>query len=77
MHLTMHRYLARGLLPGALLLLGTPPAAQETPYGKGTTEANKERLVLDDMEDVSDWYNGSPDETEISASDEHVKQAKS
>ncbi len=48
----------------------------ETPYGKGLSEANKERLVLDDMEDVSDWYNGSPEETTISASDKHVKQGR-
>ena len=44
---------------------GTPP-----------TEPNKERLVLDDMEDVSDWYNGSPVETKISASDAHAKQGR-
>ena len=48
--------------------------AGETPYGKGMTEANKERLVLDDMQDVSDWDNGSPVETKISASDKHVRQ---
>lgn len=51
-------------------------AAGETPYGKGMTGANKERLVLDDAEDVSDWYNGSPEETKISASDRHVKQGE-
>jgi hypothetical protein len=50
--------------------------AAETPYGKGMTEANKERLALDDMEDVSDWYNGSPEETKISASDRHAKQGR-
>ena len=44
--------------------------------GKGLSEANKERLVLDDMEDVSDWLNGSPEETTLSASDKHVKQGK-
>ena len=47
--------------------------ADETPYGKGMTEANRERLVLDDMEDVSDWYNGSPDETTLSASGKHAE----
>jgi len=31
--------------------------------GKGMTEANKERLVLDDMRDVSGWVNGSPVES--------------
>lgn len=57
----------------ALIVCSTPAVAEETPYGKGMTEANKERLVLDDMEDVADWYNGSPEETTISASDRHVK----
>jgi len=51
-------------------------AAGETPYGKGISEANKERLVLDDMEDVADWYNGSPDETTLSASDRHAKEGR-
>ena len=50
--------------------------ADETPYGKGMTEANRERLVLDDMEDVSDWYNGSPDETTISASGKHAREGE-
>lgn len=49
---------------------------EEAPGGKGMTEANKERLVLDDMEDVADWGNGSPDETTISASDRHVKEGR-
>jgi len=55
---------------------GAPVTAAETPTGQGMSEANKERLVLDDMEDVSDWYNGSPQETTISASDRHVKQGR-
>jgi hypothetical protein len=59
----------------AFALLTTIAAvAGETPYGKGLTDQNKERFVLDDMEDVSDWYNGSPDETTISVSNESVKQ---
>lgn len=48
----------------------------ETPRGKGLTEANQERLVLDDMQDVSDWYNGSPDETVISSSDRRVREGR-
>ena len=48
--------------------------APEQPCGKALTEANKERLVLDDMEDVSGWDNGSPVETTLSRSDAHVKQ---
>lgn len=51
-------------------------SGQEGPAGKGMAEANKERLVLDEMEDVSDWYNGSPEETTISASRVHVKQGR-
>lgn len=63
----------------ACALLATFPAiarAEEEPAGKGMTEANQERLVLDDMEDVADWDNGSPDETVLSASGERVKQGK-
>jgi hypothetical protein len=41
------------------------------------TEANQEYLVIDDMEDISDWYNGSPEETRLSASEKHVKEGKS
>jgi len=37
---------------------------------------NKERLVLDDMEDVSDWGNGSPEETTISADAQYVKEGR-
>lgn len=55
------------LLALATFLVAAPAA--ETPYGKGMTDANKERLVLDDMSDVSDWSNGSPDETKLSRSD--------
>ena len=51
-------------------------AAAETPYGKGMSEENKERLFLDDMEDVSDWHNGSPEESSLSASTKHVKQGE-
>lgn len=74
----MNRKLLTGLgLAVALTACWVPATASETPYGKGMTEANKERLALDDMEDVSDWYNGSPEETTISASDRHVKQGRS
>jgi hypothetical protein len=51
-------------------------AAEDTPTGKGMTEANKERLVIADMEDISDWYNDSPVETTLSRSDAHVKRGK-
>ena len=64
-----------GLLSAVLVCAAIAhAAAQEVPYGRGITDANKERLVLDDMEDVSDWYSGTPEETTISASDKHVKQ---
>ena len=66
--------LARYVAVLAVAVVSDAVAAEETPYGKGMTEANRERLVLDDMEDVSDWYNGSPEETTISASDKHVKE---
>jgi len=60
-----------------LVLVSVPIAVgEETPGGKGMTEANKERLVLDDMEDVADWGNGSPDETTLSASARHVKEGR-
>ncbi len=36
----------------------------------------KESLALDDMENVSDWYNGSAKETSVSSSGKHVKQGK-
>jgi hypothetical protein len=61
---------------GILLLPVCCFAADETPRGKGLTEANQERLVLDDMQDVSDWYNGSPDETVISSSDRHAREGR-
>ena len=51
----------------AVSLLMLP--GDEAPYGKGMTEANKERLVLDDMEDISAWANGSPEETKLSRGD--------
>jgi len=51
-------------------------AADEEPIGKGMTEANKERLVIADMEGIAGWYNGSPVETTLSRSDTHVKQGE-
>jgi hypothetical protein len=61
----------RSLIPGVcvLTLLALSARADEKPYGKGMTEANLERLVLDSMEDVSGWTNGSPLETKLSRSD--------
>jgi hypothetical protein len=40
------------------------------------SEGNKERRVIDDMEDISAWHNGSPEETTLSASSARVKQGK-
>ncbi len=51
-------------------------AAAERPYGRGLTEANQERLVLDDMENISAWTTDTPVETTLSASEEHVKQGR-
>jgi hypothetical protein len=39
-------------------------------------DVKMERLVLDDGEDASVWYNGSPEETTVSCSSEHVKQGR-
>ena len=50
-------------------------SAQEPPAGQ-QAKPEMERLVLDDMEDVSDWYNGSPIETKISADTAHVKEGR-
>ncbi len=49
---------------------------QEVPRGKGMSEANKERLVIDDMADVSDWTNGSPEETKLSSSGKHPRDGR-
>lgn len=61
----------RSLIPSlcAFAVLAGAARADEVPYGKGMTEANLERLVLDSMEDVSGWINGSPMETKLSRSD--------
>ncbi|MCL4193511.1 MAG: hypothetical protein KJZ87_17375 [Thermoguttaceae bacterium] len=61
------------LLVPILALAIAAPGADEQPYGKGMTDANKERLVIEDGEDAADWYNGSPDETKLSADDRHAK----
>jgi len=59
----------------SVLWIAASPAAQ-SPSGPGMTEANQERLVLDDMEDVSDWSNSSPEETPLSRSQQHVKEGQ-
>ena len=58
------------LFVGTAACLAVPLSAAEAP------DAPMERLVLDDMEDVGDWYNDSPDETALTASEVHVKQGK-
>ncbi len=64
-------------LHGILLIsLSAVAAAKETPYGKGMSEENKQRVFLDDMEDVADWYNGSPEESALSASSKHARQGE-
>lgn len=64
-----------GIAFSLMVLLTATGAFSEEPLGKGMTEANKERLALDDMQDVGDWQNGSPDETRISASGTHGRRA--
>ncbi|NUQ65760.1 MAG: hypothetical protein HUU20_25100 [Pirellulales bacterium] len=67
----------RRLILGILLLVSSAAAvAEEAPYGKGMSEENKQRVFLDDMEEMSDWYNGSPDESKLSNSTKHVKQGE-
>ena len=65
------------ILP-ALVALGLSGAlAEEKPYGRGLTEANKERLIIDDMEDVSDWYCAKEEESTVTAEGKQVKAEKS
>ncbi len=59
-----------------LAAAGRRAFAEEQSPEKLTRDAPKERLLLDDMEDVSDWYNGSPEETMLSTNAAHVKQGK-
>ncbi len=59
-----------------VLLLAPAAPAQELPPGEGLGEANKERLLLEDMEDLRDWSNGSPVESTISQSSKHVQTGK-
>jgi hypothetical protein len=49
-------------------------SAAETVVGPGLSEANKERVELDSQSDSTQWYNGSPEETQLSSSAAHVKQ---
>jgi len=72
----MNRNVLVGIGLAVALAARCVSAAEEAPHGKGMTDANKERLVLDDVEDVSDWYNGSPEETTLSANDRHVKEGR-
>jgi hypothetical protein len=59
-----------------ILVLAAAAVAEERPYGRGLTEANQERLVIDDMENISGWTTDTPVETTLSASDRHVKQGR-
>ncbi len=65
-------FLLAALLPG----WPVPARAAEEPYGKGLSEANEERLVLEDVADISDWYNGSPEETTLSVSGRHSREGR-
>lgn len=51
-------------------------AADETPLGKGLSQDNQQQLVIDDLQDVSDWYNGSPEETTLSRSDRFTRDSR-
>ncbi|NOZ21925.1 MAG: hypothetical protein GXP25_12655 [Planctomycetes bacterium] len=74
----MERDLFRGIVLVAVLLsVGCETLPAEKPYGRGMTEANKERLVIDDMEDVSDWYYAKEEDSKLTTSSKHVKEGKS
>ncbi|MHB8898595.1 MAG: hypothetical protein ACYC6Y_07595 [Thermoguttaceae bacterium] len=60
----------------APLLLVAAVAAVAARAADDLSDVPMERLVIDDMEDVADWSNGSPDETRLAASDVHVKEGK-
>jgi hypothetical protein len=60
----------------AVVVMAGQASAGEQPCGQGMSDANKEYRVLDDMADVSRWYNGSPDETRLSIDDQRVREGK-
>jgi len=64
----------------AATLLVAMAATTTLPYDKTPADdlpdVPMERLVVDDMEDVAGWYNGSPEETTLAASDLHAKEGK-
>lgn len=57
------------------LLAAAGASAQES-TAPDPADANKERLFVDDMEDVSDWSTGSPVETTLSAGKAHVREGR-
>lgn len=60
-------------LLAALAAGGGAVRAEERPYGRGLTEANQQRLVIDDFRDISGWSNETPVETTLSPSSQRVK----
>ncbi|MEW6358338.1 MAG: hypothetical protein AB1696_18540 [Planctomycetota bacterium] len=64
-------------LATVLLCASCEMAPTEKPYGRGMTEANKERLVIDDMEDVADWYFAKEEDSTLAASPKRAKEGKS
>ena len=61
----------------ALLLVAvTAILPCDAPNAAELADIPMERLVIDNTEDVADWYNGSPDETTLAASDVHAKEGK-
>jgi hypothetical protein len=61
------------ILLATIVVCAPPVRAADRASEAGWNEANLETMVLDDMEDVSDWYNGSREETTLSAADHHVR----
>ena len=60
-----------------LFSVGCETLPAEEPYGRGMTEANKERVAIDNMEDVSDWYYAKEEDSKLTTSTQHVKEGKS
>lgn len=59
----------------ATALAGANQAAAQA-VGHDLADATMERRVIDDLADIGAWYNGSPDETTLSADTAHVRDGQ-
>jgi hypothetical protein len=72
----MKRVLVQAMVATALTFsAGGAAGADQPACDRGAAEANIERLVLDDMQDIAGWYNGSPVETTLARS-ERAKEGR-